>query len=78
MFRTYSSRYSRITVLSLRAVGGIVLLNLRPGTSPFGETSRSSAGFLYGSTSSIMVTIDQYQTRSMTSSIEAHSTSAKS
>jgi len=49
---TYSSRYARITVLSLRARGGVYVCNLSPGTRPLGETSRRSAGFLYGSTSS--------------------------
>lgn len=49
---THSSRYSRITVLSFNDRSGPMLLNRRPGTSPFGETSKSSFGFLYGSTSS--------------------------
>lgn len=43
------------TTLSLIARGGEVLLSLSAGTRPLGETSRSSAGFLYGSTSSIVM-----------------------
>ena len=46
---TYSSRYSRITVLSLRPCGGAAKLgNLSPGTRPFGETFRTFSAFLYG------------------------------
>jgi hypothetical protein len=40
-----------MTVLSLRARGGSPLRR-KPGTRPFGETSSSSFGFSYGSTSS--------------------------
>ena len=49
---TYPSRYSRMTVLSLRERGGVYVFSLSPGTRPLGETSRRSWGFLYGSTSS--------------------------
>ncbi len=41
-----------ITVLSFSALGGLYPSSLRAGTRPLGESSRSSAGFLYGSTSS--------------------------
>ena len=41
-----------MTVLSCNARGGLKLLSLRAGTRPLGENSKSSAGFLYGSTSS--------------------------
>lgn len=42
----HSSKKSRITVLSLRDRAGLYRLNLRAGTSPFGETSSNSFGFL--------------------------------
>ena len=51
---TYSSTYSNITVLSFRDLCFSRLFNLRAGTKPFGETSKSSGGFLYGSTSSTL------------------------
>ena len=48
----HSRRKSIMTVLSCNARGGLKLLSLRAGTRPLGENSKSSAGFLYGSTSS--------------------------
>ena len=47
----HSRRKSIMTVLSCNARGGLKLLSLRAGTRPLGESSKSSAGFLYGSTS---------------------------
>ena len=55
MIKAYSSRYSMITVLSLRLRGippGSLVSKRSAGTRPFGETCKSSSGFLYGSTSS--------------------------
>ena len=52
---TYSSRYSTITMLSFKGLGGFTLPSFKAGTKPFGETSSKSAGFglRYGSHSSI-------------------------
>jgi hypothetical protein len=71
---TYSSRYSNMTVLSLRARGGLYRCSFSPGTRPFGDTSRRSFGFLYGSTSSSKIDRHQLETRISASLFGTYST----